>query len=974
VLAVHLVGRADELRSIDEVLAELGRGRPGAIELAGEPGIGKTRLLRELAARAEASGHLVLAGSASELERNLPFSVFVDAVDEYVAGLEPAWLAALDDEVRAELAHVFPSLSALAAGREVALQHERYRSHRAVRDLLGQLAAAKPLVLMLDDVHWADPASVELLGALLRRPPAAAVLLVLAVRPRQMPEMLAAALERARREAGLTRIEVGALTPGQARELLGGAVAATEAAALYEEGGGNPFYLQQLARAAGRAAGTASAVAGVSLAIGVPSAVAAALAGELAVLSSTARLVLEGAAVAGDPFEPELSAAAAAIAEDLAINAVDELLQLDLIRPTEVPRRFRFRHPLVRRAVYEAAPGGWRLGAHERCAGALAARGAAAAARAHHIERSARAGDLVAVAVLREAGEQTARLAPSSAVRWFAGALRLLPQAAPGEERVALLLARAGSLAATGHYAESHVDLLDCVDIVQRGAEDWRVRVTTACAAVEHLLGLQKEAHRHLATALAELGCAESAEAVELMIELTVDGFYAGDFEAMRGWAGRAVAAATPLGDRPLLAAALAVRAWAGAFAGDGEQAQMHCDEATELADELSDQELARRLSALSHLAAADLYLDRFPAATRHAQRALDIGRATGQGYLLPDVVGILGGSLCFQGRPLEAGELFDGAVEAARLAGNVQSLAWNLFNRSFAALVAGDLDVALAAAEESVELEEGMEPGPLPALSAAVLASALLETGQAGRSVELLLTRAGGEELRLIGGGGRARFLEVLTRALLATGRRADAERAATAAQACADAVALPSAAAMASLAAAALALDAAQPATAAERALAAAAALESVAAHFDAARARQLAGRALARAGDRDRAALELDLAAAAFDSFGALRYRDQAERELRKFGRHVHRRTRPGKPGAAGIESLTERELQVARLAADGKTNPQIAAELFLSQKTVETHLRNIFHKLDVSSRVGLARAIERADRTTGTPGRQ
>ena len=81
------------------------------------------------------------------------------------------------------------------------------------------------------------------------------------------------------------------------------------------------------------------------------------------------------------------------------MDAVDELLQLDLIHPTDVPRRFRFRHPLVRRAVYEATPGGWRLGAHERCAEALVARGAPAAARAHHIERSARVGDLAAVAV-----------------------------------------------------------------------------------------------------------------------------------------------------------------------------------------------------------------------------------------------------------------------------------------------------------------------------------------------------------------------------------------------------------------------------------------------------------------------------------------------------------------------------------------------------------------------------------------------
>src|SRR5215468_8030657 len=446
----HFVGRAGELGSLERILGELDRGCPGAVEVAGEPVIGKTRLLREVAARAGARGHLVLSGAASEFENDLPFSVFVDALDEYVAGLEPATLAALDDQVQAELAHVFPSLSVLAAGREVAPQHERYRSHRAVRDLLAQLAADRPLVLVLDDFHWADSASGELLGALLRRPPAAPVLLALAVRPRQMPERLAAALERAHREGLLTRIMLRALTSGEARELLGGAVAAAKAAALYEDSGGNPFYLQQLTRPLGHAAGAATAVAEVSRAIGVPPAVAAALAEELAVLSGTTRLVLEGAAVAGDPFEPELAAAAAAIAEDSAIDAIDELLRLDLIYPTDVPRRFRFRHPLVRRAVYETARAGWRLGAHERCAEVLAARGATAAARAHHIECSARDGDLASVAVLCEAGEQAARLAPASAARWFAAALRLLPSTASAQERGELLLARAGALTATG--------------------------------------------------------------------------------------------------------------------------------------------------------------------------------------------------------------------------------------------------------------------------------------------------------------------------------------------------------------------------------------------------------------------------------------------------------------------------------------------------------------------------------------------
>src|SRR6516165_1751893 len=138
------------------------------------------------------------------------------------------------------------------------------------------------------------------------------------------------------------------------------------------------------------------------------------------------------------------------------MHAVDELLALDLIRTTDVPRRFRFRHPLIRRAVYEATPGGWRLGAHERCAEALAARGASAAARAHHVERSARQGDLAAVAVLREAGEAAVRLAPESAAQWFGGALRLLPQTAPRKDRVELLLSRASALAAAGHFIESH--------------------------------------------------------------------------------------------------------------------------------------------------------------------------------------------------------------------------------------------------------------------------------------------------------------------------------------------------------------------------------------------------------------------------------------------------------------------------------------------------------------------------------------
>ena len=183
--------------------------------------------------------------------------------------------------------------------------------------------------------------------------------------------------------------------------------------------------------------------------------------------------------------------------------------------------------------------------------------------------------------------------------------------------------------------------------------------------------------------------------------------------------------------------------------------------------------------------------------------------------------------------------------------------------------------------------------------------------------------------------------------------------------------AVQLPMALAWADRAAAAVELDTGEPAHAAEQALASAAAADDAGAPVEAATSRTLAGVALAKTGDRDRAAAELQRAATTFEECGALPYRDAAERELGKVGHRVHRRTRPGKPGAAGIESLTGRELEVARLVVDRRTNPEIASELFLSQKTVQTHLRNIFRKMDVSSRVELARAVERAERTASAP---
>src|SRR4051812_47018544 len=163
-----LVGRRAELEAIDRALDALAAGQPGVVEITGEAGIGKSRLIAEASERAEGRHALALAGRASEFERDMPFGVFVDALDDYLGTLNPRRLESLGTDTQRELGVVFPAL-ADGLGGTAALPSERFRTHRAVRMLLDLLAVSAPLVLALDDLHWADDASLELLSHLLRK-------------------------------------------------------------------------------------------------------------------------------------------------------------------------------------------------------------------------------------------------------------------------------------------------------------------------------------------------------------------------------------------------------------------------------------------------------------------------------------------------------------------------------------------------------------------------------------------------------------------------------------------------------------------------------------------------------------------------------------------------------------------------------------------------------------------------------------
>ncbi len=929
--AEPLVGRAEELRALEQALDRL----PGAIELVGEPGIGKTRLLAELERIAEDRGHLVLSGSASELERDLPFWVFADALEDYVRGLPPS-------------VPTPPDLPWARTGGSLA--DERHRTHQAVRELLTLLGERQPLVLILDDLHWADPGSLELLGSLLRRPPAAPVLLALAVRPRQVPERLLPALERAHRAGTLTRVELTALSREDAK-LLHGEAADT----VYDESGGNPFYLQQLARALGRTGQ-------------VPRDVTAALSEELALLSGDGRRLLQGAAVAGDPFVPELAAAAADLPDPL--GTLDELLHADLVRPTEVPRRFRFRHPLIRRAVYDAAPAGWRLQAHERAAAVLTG-----AARAQHVERYAREGDLEAVAALRDAGLAADPSAPASAAHWFGSALRLLPattRASPLSEDVApaplspadadrlgLLLLHGRALAQCGEFAAAREALVDALALAPPEFPP-RGRIIGACASMERLLGRHDQARARVERALAALPDRAVPDAAFLMTELAADGFFQTDWERMWEWSRKSLAVARELDDPALEAAATALAATADAFAGLIEDAERHCDAAAKQFDALTDEQLAQRLDAGLFLMAAELHLDRFERGRAHGQRTLDVGRATGQGFVLPALLPALGACYELLGRLGESAALLEGGIEAARLSGNRQGLALALLNRSMTATAAGEFETAVAAGEEAVAVAERVGTPMSIAFSGFALVRALLWSGEPARALEQLRV-AGGEELQRMPAAWRAGGHELYAHCYLALGQLGAAREAADRCARHAEEVGLRYAHTQAARARAAVALAAGEPGVAAEQSLAAVAGFEALAAPIHAAEARVQAGRALAVTGDRGGAIAQFERAAEAFEACGASRRRDEAERELRRLGRTVYRRS-----GASGLESLTARELEIARLVVDRQTNTQIAATLFLSKKTVETHLRNIFGKVGVSSRVELARAVERADR--------
>ena len=810
------------------------------------------------------------------------------------------------------------------------------------------LAARRPLVLILDDLQWADGASLELLDHLLRRPPEAPVLLLLAHRSGFFPGELLPVSDR---------LELRGFAREQSDTLLGDELPSEVRARMHRESAGNPFYLEHLARAEARSGGTGVRLVDELADLEVPAPVRDALARELAELGEQTRQVLQAAAVAGDPFTPEL---VAEIAEQDPVRvraALDRAIAVGLIEGTETPVLFRFRHPIVCRAVYGSAGAAWRVGGHARAAGVLSERGAGALARAPHLERSALRGDENAVRELTAAGNAAAVIAPASAARWFRGALRLMPEGADDGQRLALLGALAAALGSAGRLDESRAVLVEILAVLPLGLVAARTRVIGFVALIDRLLGREGDARALLEGTLQRLDENDAVEVAAVELELAADRYFAGDWKSMRTHAERGFKMAVGEGSEGLRASAASLLGLAEYSVGFVPAARERRAEALALLDAPGSDARGLRLDAMDWLGWLELSIEEYVAAHEHFTRGLEVGRRNGTGHLLATMSFGLVLTCIWSGRLEEAIKHSDATLELGRLSGSDQVLSWAHGLRTLIELRRGALSVALDHGEQAQSCGRGMEANPFSAVSGGWFGEARIEAGQPARGREQVLRALGGPELPAIESAYRPYFYDVLAVAETTLGRREDAARWAHAADAAAAGLGLPGRRGSALHAAAVAEED---PGAAAKLALRAATEL-AVAHPIEAARARILAGRNLGVAGNQEAALRELHQATAELTALGASHYAAQAVRERRHLGERLARGGRRG-VGMAGLASLSDREHEVASLVLDRLTNREIAERLVLSEKTVERHLSRVFRKLDVSSRVDVARTLE------------
>ncbi|WP_344979394.1 ATP-binding protein [Streptosporangium fragile] len=932
-----LPGRGAELADLAELLRPAtGTGEPACVVVSGEPGIGKSRLLSAFAAVAASGGVPVLSGRATEIGNGTPWALVLDALDH--AGDRPE-LAACADRLRAGLVASTPP--ARDGGPTTGV--ERHRVHRRARALLEARALPSGLVLLLDDVHRADAASAELVAHLVRRPPRATVT-VLTTRTGRLPSLLERSL--ASSPASVTRMSLGPLSQRDAESLVPGKPPAYRRR-LYELSGGNPLYLEILGRLPERAVDELRD--GPWSGDGGRTGLDVLIARELETLGAPLTVVLQAASVTADALDPTLVASVAEMPEDDVRAALDGLVARDVLRVTD--GRFRFRHPLVRAAAYQMAGPSWRAAAHRRAADHLAGRNAPLSLRARHLEHAVQPGDVTGADLLAAAALNSADIAPATVARWLRAALRALPHdTGTAERRAGLRLELARALGLSGRFNEARTILHE----LATGDGPHRYTALKRLGATERALGRLPEARALLGSELSRATGPGPDVRSALLVELAAVDMLRGDWHGGAELAAEALRLAGP-GDRSGRAVvAITLLALAELYRCRFGEGRVLLAEARRRADALTDPELRADLGLMPPLAWAEFLVDEHGDALRHVERGLRIARRYGHDDVVPQLYAVRSVVHARLGLTLQALTDAEDGEEAARRLDSAETRAFVRAVKSRPLLWREGPAVALAPATAPRD-RHGLRSVWWRNIADHTVAEVRLLAGDPAGCRELLAARLGsGPE----GLGPYAPSVYALrSQAEVACGdldggwewyvrAAAVAERGAPRAQ-------LGSVA----MARAVIARARGDHSVAAAAARYAVDCFAAETLPIGEGLARMILADLTARLGDTHAAQRQLGGARELFSRCGAPWLAHQAGREQRRAGA---RRTRG--PGRAA--ELSGREQEIAGLAAEGLTNRQIAERLFLSPRTVETHLARVFRKLGVNTRTALAYRMSEA----------
>jgi DNA-binding CsgD family transcriptional regulator/tetratricopeptide (TPR) repeat protein len=617
--ASPFVGRAAELEKL-RTLMPRADGEGGRVALiAGEPGVGKSRLVREFAVAAAGQGALVLYGSC-DAAVSTPYGPFVEALDHLLRVTDVAELGEALGSGGGEITRLIPDLPTLVGELPIPdasdPDTERHRLHMAVAELLANVSRSRPILLVVEDGHWADAPTLLLIRHLARAAWNARLMLLMTFRDTETDRTpdLAETLADLRRSEHVLRMRLSGLTGEEVSDLVGraagGAAGADPelrglAAAIHDLTGGNAFLVCELWRdlaetgAVEVVAGRVKMTAPLSE-LGTPDSVREVVSQRLARLPPQTTEVLELAAVAGPEFDLEPIRQAAGLAEENLIGALDQAVGSGTIE--ELPSRrltFRFTHELVRRALYDRLSRVRRAELHLRVGEALEDAGPVSGRSlvdlAHHFGAAAQLGGAERAIDynLRAARAASGALAFADAAVRLRTAIEL--GIGEGPERGAALL----ELGAASHRAGESVDAQRALAAAAQIGRDLDDPALLGMAAIGYeeacwRPGLPNgEAVVMLEEALAAVDDAEDRNE-ELRIGLLAGLARAvglqGDAERGALVRDNAVALAREIGDRRGLAKVLVGSYWARG-ATPLEEILVMLTEARDLASELGDAE-----------------------------------------------------------------------------------------------------------------------------------------------------------------------------------------------------------------------------------------------------------------------------------------------------------------------------------------------------------------------------------------------